>query len=703
MSLGFTSPSMMKAAAERRPPRATTRVARRRGPDGRDGGRRATSEAQGARLGAGQGGDGSGRGRAARARGGGLRKYETADVFPDWVLERADFTTVDSIIKEEKLREALQAPAHVRSHQQLLLVTTWLQAVWPTAERLGPKRVQAIAKCVRFFHVKRGDVIIREGEPGRTFYILVSGRVDVSKQATGVVAQLKPGDSFGEIALMHGQTTRSATICAATEAVEFLVLHKTDYDTIMKEFQSSERMQAFKCLARDPARARWARSRLDRVCSLLQWRYVKAGAVIIRQGEKPDNVYFVLEGRCEVTKDIVLKAENRWPTGAKNWTVKVCTAVRPFKVLELGPGSYFGEKAIIEDALRAATVTAATDCTLLSLDKLAFLELLNRGHSLENVYSKTQGYPSDEDVLALFSGLVDGKQSGNRPRQGGRRALSGLARGHRAAFEAVRTAARRRAARPPTARRARGGGGGGGGAAAAGRARPSGPASPRASSRRRALEPRRDAREPPRHRPRDARRPLPLVLRARGQLQRALGGDLKLAKAETETAAPAAAPESRAARRIGGGAPERGGGGGQRRLGRARAGGPASRSKSAASSPTTSSRRSSLVARRSRSRTRWTSTATRAPRLLRAPRRPSAIRDQVGLAATDVLRARGRGPRARARSRRRIQFLPVNLKIAKAETDGCSRPRPARAVAEDASSPATSARRASRTDDAAPR
>ena len=63
------------------------------------------------------------------------------------------------------------------------------------------------------------DVIIREGEPGRTFYILVSGRVDVSKQATGVVAQLKPGDSFGEIALMHGQTTRSATICAATETV----------------------------------------------------------------------------------------------------------------------------------------------------------------------------------------------------------------------------------------------------------------------------------------------------------------------------------------------------------------------------------------------------------------------------------------------------------------------------------------------------
>jgi CRP-like cAMP-binding protein len=89
-----------------------------------------------------------------------------------------------------------------------------VQAVWPTAERLGPKRVQAIARCVRFFHVKRGDVIIREGEPGRTFYILVSGKVDVHKKAAGVVAQLKPGDSFGEIALMHGQTTRSATIQA---------------------------------------------------------------------------------------------------------------------------------------------------------------------------------------------------------------------------------------------------------------------------------------------------------------------------------------------------------------------------------------------------------------------------------------------------------------------------------------------------------
>ena len=148
------------------------------------------------------------------------------------------------------------------------------------------------------------------------------------------------------------------------------MLHKSDYDTIMKEFQNSERMQAFKCLRAIPLFARWARSRLDRVCSLLQWRFVKAGAVIIRQGEKPDNVYFVLEGTCEVTKDIVLKAQNRWPTGAARWTVKVCTAVRPFKVLELGPGSYFGEKAIIEDSVRAATVAAATDCTLLSLDKV---------------------------------------------------------------------------------------------------------------------------------------------------------------------------------------------------------------------------------------------------------------------------------------------------------------------------------------------
>jgi voltage-gated potassium channel len=149
-------------------------------------------------------------------------------------------------------------------------------------------------------------------------------------------------------------------------------------------------VEALKLLRSVPMFKNWARSRLDRVVQLLHRKRVKAGTVIVKQGDPPDNVYFVFDGRCVVMKDLIIKSSNRWPSGPKSWTTKVRQTVQPFKVLEMGEGSFFGEKAIIEDSVRAATVIADTDCMLLLLDKVEFMGLLNAGHKMNDVYSKTQ-------------------------------------------------------------------------------------------------------------------------------------------------------------------------------------------------------------------------------------------------------------------------------------------------------------------------
>src|SRR5205807_2593094 len=77
-----------------------------------------------------------------------------------------------------------------------------------------------------------GDLIVKQGEPANAFYVLISGRARAVKTGSNdgeeiVLGSLRPGDSFGEAALIEGGT-RTATVRCST-SVEVLRLDRSDF------------------------------------------------------------------------------------------------------------------------------------------------------------------------------------------------------------------------------------------------------------------------------------------------------------------------------------------------------------------------------------------------------------------------------------------------------------------------------------------
>ena len=78
-----------------------------------------------------------------------------------------------------------------------------------------------IASIADEIDLPEGKVLIKEGDTGREFFVLIEGTAEVTRGGRKV-ASIGPGDFFGEIALIS-RTPRNATI-TTTSPVRALVI-----------------------------------------------------------------------------------------------------------------------------------------------------------------------------------------------------------------------------------------------------------------------------------------------------------------------------------------------------------------------------------------------------------------------------------------------------------------------------------------------
>jgi CRP-like cAMP-binding protein len=102
----------------------------------------------------------------------------------------------------------------------------------PLFAGLSKKEIGQVAALADELDFKAGKVLIREGQPGREFFVLVEGGIEVTQAGTAI-ATGKPGDFFGEISLIT-DTPRTATV-TTTEPSVALVITDRDFRTLVKK------------------------------------------------------------------------------------------------------------------------------------------------------------------------------------------------------------------------------------------------------------------------------------------------------------------------------------------------------------------------------------------------------------------------------------------------------------------------------------
>ena len=102
----------------------------------------------------------------------------------------------------------------------------------PLFAGMPPRFLKRLADKMDEQRFMEGATIVRQGEPGDTFYVIVEGEAKVKDPNGRTLSRLIPGDFFGEISLMDGGP-RTATVVAETHLTA-LALSRKDFGALLQ-------------------------------------------------------------------------------------------------------------------------------------------------------------------------------------------------------------------------------------------------------------------------------------------------------------------------------------------------------------------------------------------------------------------------------------------------------------------------------------
>lgn len=280
-------------------------------------------------------------------------------------------------------------------------------------EKPAPQELVALdpAAALEFFRshgkeqaIEAGEIIFAENQKSHSFllqrskmYLLLEGTIDLSVKDQ-VIGTVYGGEIFGEMASLT-QMPRTATASAATDcrvialddrqfrnalqekpefALMLMVIMTRRLRNLLAELDEENAQAEVLDDGDYPMLGKNLLSQLvDELGNNAVMRYDE-GKVIVQAGQPGLFMYIVLEGQVSIH-------------------------IHGTIVEEIGPGGIFGEMALVERGERLATAIADTDCEVLAVNRITFIDMVRNNPEFGYVMLSTIG----ERLRIVASGFAE--------------------------------------------------------------------------------------------------------------------------------------------------------------------------------------------------------------------------------------------------------------------------------------------------------
>ena len=160
-----------------------------------------------------------------------ILEHERADLIPEGVISCSG--CIGSIKMEYSVKDFLDDDGVAEKDDGMTGLLLLLQN-FPFFKNIDRKDLRDVVKLFNRRKYNRNEIIVRRGDRGDNFYVVISGRLKVLNEAALPIAELRVGDVFGEMSLLSNEGV-SATIQADVQT-ELLYIDNRKFKKILNKY-----------------------------------------------------------------------------------------------------------------------------------------------------------------------------------------------------------------------------------------------------------------------------------------------------------------------------------------------------------------------------------------------------------------------------------------------------------------------------------